>query len=361
MSKPTQQPRDFRDFVCGNDFRIRDVLTFTGAGDLDTAGAVLRLTVRHPTTRAIIGQASTEPGGGIEKLSATAFEAVILPAVTALWPANARLPYDLQLSFSDSDESYTLWVGKIETLPAITQAQLSAPPGPLELVDSDEIAVWLARENWTAASWTDQTGNLQLVQATGSQQFTSSVGPDGNLWVLGDGVDDTMTGLLTSPVAAGARPYALSIYSLASGDPGSGNRVAWFASSASASVLLSNVQTYSSARHRTVTFRTTNGYSLVGPAPDTSAHVVEHNFEASVTDRYFVDGTAYNTVFDPSFPVLIDALPEPLERVTLGTSNPVARIAALYSDIVLLRSMPSPETVNALRTWAQYRIDGIAV
>lgn len=123
MARPTAVRKDFRDFVVGNDFRFSDTLTFTGAGDLNTSGAVLRVTMRHPVSGAIIGEASTETDGNITAdANGEDYDGFIHPLVTAAWPAYAKVAYDVQLSFANSDESYTQWWGYIETLPAITQA-----------------------------------------------------------------------------------------------------------------------------------------------------------------------------------------------------------------------------------------------
>jgi hypothetical protein len=129
------KPRDFGLFVVGDDLDMSDTLVFA-SGDLDTPGAVLRITVRDQYG-SIVGELSTLPGGGISALSATQYSAVFAPAVTALWPPDTQLKYDTELSFEDTDEGFTQWYGEIPTAYAITRA-ISAIPELEELTIDDE-------------------------------------------------------------------------------------------------------------------------------------------------------------------------------------------------------------------------------
>lgn len=335
MSRPTQQRRDFRDFVVGNDFRIADVLTFTGAGDLDTQGAVLRLTVRHPTTRAIIGAASTEPGENISKSSGSEFEAVILPDVTAEWPANSRLPYDIQLSFADSDESYSQWYGTIDTLAAITQAGISVPENFVQIFGESDVAFWLDADDFAPALWTDRTENLTVEADPTTVQF--------------DGVDDYMLGTMTTPLAAGSRPYVLIIDAIATVNALSRSRLT-LAGPGHTSLLYH--------RHSSGTRRVSQATSAsaavtwLGPATDERSHVEEVLWPTTLTGHYAVDGSDYDGIAGGA--AATNALVASQDQLTLGAIGGLVSFdKCRLRAVVILRSEPTPAQRAAIRAWAQ--------
>lgn len=230
-----------------------------------------------------------------------------------------------------------------------------APPAPSALFDPSRIAFHLAVEDWTAASWPDNTGNLIVVQADVARQFSANTGINGQATIESTS-GDYMVGNMTTQLAAGSRPFFVIITKAA--DTGSGNKTIVGLDSVSAALneLTFQIATVSSVRRFRLSQTKTGpaSYSWAGLGVDTNAHVFELAFPNATTGHYAADGVTLDTLSSgtASSAGLLDAAGRLYLANNASFSVP---FIGHYRDILCLRDQPSASELLALRQWANYR------
>lgn len=230
---------------------------------------------------------------------------------------------------------------------------------PLDILGS-ACAFWLSADGASDDTWVDETGNLTL---TGSCTATRS--PTGMLVVDFDGVSQSMSGTLVTPIAVGSRPY-LWVLGQHTGDPDPTDHLPTWAllclQSADSGTSLQLGSRYADGEapleRRRFTFLSLDSLGATrwfSEVFDRKPRLLEANCAASSVDRLFVDEVAFDTIdvvsSDPTA-----ALDRPLTSVAVadlvsGGGQAKCRIR----DIVVSRTQPDEDMLERMRAYFRTR------
>lgn len=238
---------------------------------------------------------------------------------------------------------------------------------PIQLLGVDRLGFWLAREDWSAASWASRAGGLQVDQTSPTQRGVTGSGIGTGPTVVLDGSDDAMVGQLSTPLAIGSRPLLLAVARLVSVQVG-GTPMVLMLGVGDSTTIESALYLFTTGSPGTQSFAggqsassAPNVRSWYGPPGDTRPHIFELAWSAGSTGRFLIDGLARDNVNttggDGSLPpqTAIDTLVIGAQASAAGSFT---NCNVELSDIVCVRDVTamSAEERIALRIWAASRI-----